>query len=83
MKWLLMLPVWLYRRLISPWKPRTCRFDPTCSSYAMQALRRRGAIVGSWLTIRRLLRCHPFCEGGHDPVPERPARNETAARTRG
>jgi len=81
-KWLLMLPVWLYRRCISPWKPRTCRFDPTCSQYALQALRRRGAIVGSWLTIRRLLRCHPYCEGGYDPVPDAPAPRDAAARTR-
>ena len=66
-----MVPVWLYRRLVSPWKPRTCRFHPTCSQYALQALRERGAIVGCWLTLRRLLRCHPFCEPGYDPVPAR------------
>lgn len=70
MKWLLMLPVWLYRRCISPWKPRTCRFHPTCSSYALQALHGHGALRGSWLTVRRLLRCHPYCEAGFDPVPE-------------
>lgn len=70
MKWLLMLPVWLYRKVISPLKPPMCRFDPTCSCYAMEALRVHGALRGSWLTLRRLLRCHPFCEPGFDPVPE-------------
>lgn len=64
-----MLPVWLYRRCVSPFKPRCCRFHPTCSAYAMQALHERGAFAGSWLTLRRLLRCHPFTEPGFDPVP--------------
>lgn len=71
MRWLLMLPVWLYRRLISPLKPPTCRFSPTCSCYALEALRVHGAVRGLWLTVRRLLRCHPFCEPGWDPVPPR------------
>lgn len=78
MKYLLMAPVWLYRRLISPWKPACCRFRPTCSSYAMQALHRHGAFAGSWLVLRRLLRCHPFCEPGFDPVP--PARPDVSPR---
>lgn len=72
-----MLPIWLYQRLLSPLKPRTCRFDPTCSHYALQALRRHGALRGSWLALRRLLRCHPFADSGFDPVPEprrRPSR---------
>ena len=69
MKYVLMAPVWLYRVLISPIKPRTCRFVPTCSHYSLQALRRHGALRGSWLTAWRLLRCHPFCEAGWDPVP--------------
>ena len=68
-RYVLMLPVVLYRTLISPLKPPTCRFVPTCSAYALAALRERGALAGSWLTVRRLLRCHPFCEGGWDPVP--------------
>lgn len=71
MRWLFLLPIWLYRRLISPWKPKSCRFDPTCSQYAMEAYRRHGSLRGSWLTLRRLLRCHPLCEPGYDPVPER------------
>lgn len=71
-----MLPVLLYRLLFSWWKPATCRFHPTCSQYALAALKAHGALRGSWLTARRLLRCHPFTEPGFDPVPERrpPAR---------
>lgn len=74
MKWLLLLPVLCYRRLVSPWKPATCRFHPTCSAYAVEALRRHGALRGSWLLMRRLLRCHPFGGNGFDPVPERSQR---------
>ena len=83
MKWLLMLPVWLYRRCISPWKPRTCRFHPTCSSYALTALHRHGACYGSWLVVRRLLRCHPFCEAGFDPVPESRGRRTALSQPAG
>jgi hypothetical protein len=69
MKHLLLLPVWLYRALVSPWKPPCCRFRPTCSEYALQALRAHGALRGLWLIGWRLLRCQPFCEPGFDPVP--------------
>ena len=58
-----------YRMLLSPWLGSACRFEPTCSAYALQALERHGAAHGSYLTLRRLARCHPWCEGGHDPVP--------------
>jgi len=58
-----------YRWAVSPLLPAACRFHPSCSSYAAQALRRHGAARGGWLTVRRLARCHPFCEGGIDPVP--------------
>lgn len=71
MKYPLIALVWIYRKVLSPLKPPVCRFDPTCSRYAIDALREHGALRGTWLTIRRLLRCHPFCEPGHDPVPPR------------
>jgi putative membrane protein insertion efficiency factor len=58
-----------YRRWISPALAPHCRFAPTCSSYAVEALSAHGAVAGSWLTLRRLSRCHPFHPGGHDPVP--------------
>lgn len=60
-----------YRLLLSPWLGSGCRFEPTCSVYALGALERHGALAGSYLAGRRLLRCHPACAGGHDPVPER------------
>ncbi|MBX3463112.1 MAG: membrane protein insertion efficiency factor YidD [Planctomycetes bacterium] len=74
MKWILMAPVWLYRCLVSPWKPPTCRFRPTCSRYALDALRAHGAVRGGLLALRRLGRCHPFTEPDFDPVPPAPAR---------
>eukprot|EP01036_Dinobryon_divergens_P052832 gene52832-70630_t len=58
-----------YRLLLSPWLGSQCRFEPTCSRYALQALEQHGAAAGSYLTAARLLRCHPWCAGGHDAVP--------------
>lgn len=58
-----------YRRLVSPMLPPACRFHPSCSAYAVEAVRRHGAWRGSLLTVKRLARCHPLCEGGIDPVP--------------
>lgn len=66
----LMLLVRGYRLLLSPWLGSSCRFEPTCSVYALDALERHGALAGSYLTLRRLGRCGPWCDGGHDPVPE-------------
>lgn len=58
-----------YRLLLSPWLGSACRFEPTCSAYALEALDRHGAAAGSLLTVARLARCHPWCAGGPDPVP--------------
>ncbi|GAP37840.1 membrane protein insertion efficiency factor YidD [Piscinibacter sakaiensis] len=63
-----------YRLLLSPWLGASCRFHPTCSAYAIEALERHGALAGSLLTTGRLLRCHPWCTPGDDPVPARPWR---------
>lgn len=60
----------LYQRLVSPLRPATCRFHPTCSAYAVESLDRFGPIKGGWLAIRRLGRCHPWTPGGVDPVPQ-------------
>lgn len=58
-----------YRLLLSPWLGSDCRFEPSCSAYSLQALQLHGAARGSYLTLRRLARCQPWCDGGHDPVP--------------
>lgn len=64
-------PIRFYRRFLSPLKPPMCRFAPTCSQYAIEALELHGLLRGGWLALRRIARCHPFCDGGHDPVPPR------------
>lgn len=58
-----------YRLLLSPWLGSSCRFTPTCSAYSLQALERHGAAAGSYLTLARLARCHPWCQGGVDEIP--------------
>ena len=63
-----------YRLLLSPWLGSACRFEPTCSAYSLQALEKHGAAAGTYLTVARLLRCHPWCAGGHEPVPEEAPR---------
>lgn len=67
---LLLLLLRGYRLLLSPWLGSQCRFEPTCSRYAIEAIDRHGAARGSYLMAARLTRCHPWCRGGHDPVPE-------------
>lgn len=69
MKKILVFLVKCYRRYISPLKRPCCRFYPTCSQYALEALTKYGALKGSWLALRRILKCHPWHEGGIDPVP--------------
>ncbi|MGP1547973.1 MAG: membrane protein insertion efficiency factor YidD [Prevotella sp.] len=67
--WLMILPIRFYQTFITPYTPPSCRFVPTCSEYARQALSKHGPIKGSYLAIRRLLRCHPWGGSGYDPVP--------------
>jgi putative membrane protein insertion efficiency factor len=78
MKRLLMLLVRGYRLLLSPWLGSSCRFEPTCSAYALQALETHGAAAGTYMTVHRLMRCQPWCQGGHDPIPEQAPRLFTA-----
>jgi putative membrane protein insertion efficiency factor len=66
---LLSLPIHAYRLVISPWLGPSCRFEPSCSRYALIALEEHGPVRGTWLSVRRLLRCHPFHAAGFDPVP--------------
>jgi putative membrane protein insertion efficiency factor len=66
---ILALPVRAYRLILSPWVGHNCRYQPTCSAYALEALERHGGIRGGWLAIRRIGRCHPWGGSGHDPVP--------------
>jgi len=68
-KALFILLIRAYQRLISPLLPPSCRFTPSCSHYGIEALQKHGLIRGSYLTINRILRCHPWSKGGHDPVP--------------
>jgi putative membrane protein insertion efficiency factor len=58
-----------YQLVLSPFFGQQCRFYPTCSHYAVEAIQKHGALRGSYYTVRRLLRCHPWCDGGHDPIP--------------
>lgn len=67
--WPLLTLVWLYRYTLSPLLGANCRFQPTCSEYAIEALRAHGAFRGSWLAARRIARCHPWGGSGYDPVP--------------
>ncbi len=76
--WPLLALVGLYRLAISPWLGNNCRFQPSCSEYALEALREHGAFRGSWLTIKRIGRCHPWGGSGYDPVPKNNDDNAAA-----
>lgn len=69
MTFLFIAVIRLYQRFISPWLPKACRFEPSCSEYTAQAILKHGILKGTYLGIRRILRCHPFNPGGLDPVP--------------
>ncbi|MBR1882525.1 MAG: membrane protein insertion efficiency factor YidD [Muribaculaceae bacterium] len=69
LSWLLILPIKGYQRFISPLTPPVCRFTPTCSHYAVQAIGKHGPFKGTWLAIKRIARCNPWGGGGYDPVP--------------
>ena len=71
MRTILILLIRFYRSALSPYLAPSCRFEPSCSTYALEAVGRHGARRGGWMALRRILRCHPFHEGGHDPVPRR------------
>lgn len=71
MQSLLILLIRVYRYVLSPWLGTRCRFEPSCSRYAMQAIQEHGSLKGSWLAAKRLVRCHPLHPGGVDPVPPR------------
>jgi putative membrane protein insertion efficiency factor len=68
MKFLVLDLLGIYKAMVSPFLPPACRFEPTCSEYAKQAVEKYGALRGTWMGIKRILRCQPFCKGGHDPV---------------
>ena len=68
MKFLVLDFLKLYKTFLSPFLPPACRFTPTCSEYAMQSVEKYGALRGTWLAVKRILRCQPFCKGGYDPI---------------
>lgn len=67
--WILILPIKFYQKCISPFTPPMCRFTPTCSHYAVEAIRKHGPFKGFWLALKRIMRCHPWGGSGYDPVP--------------
>lgn len=68
MKFLVLDLLVVYKAVVSPFLPPACRFEPSCSEYTSEAVEKYGAVRGTWMGLRRILRCQPFCEGGHDPV---------------
>ena len=80
MKRLILLLIKTYQLTMSPFLGRCCRFHPSCSAYALQAVERHGTLTGCWLTVRRIARCHPWHPGGEDPVPPLSRRHKPIAR---
>jgi len=70
LKYIFIILIKFYKKFISPVLPSSCRFYPTCSSYSLEAIEKYGPLVGGWLAIKRISKCHPFHKGGFDPVPE-------------
>lgn len=68
-EFIVLLPVYIYRYTISPLSPPSCRYTPTCSQYAIEAVKKHGIFKGGWLAVKQLSRCHPWGESGYDPVP--------------
>ena len=69
LSYILLIPIYIYRVCISPMLPPSCRYTPTCSQYAIEAIKRHGPFRGTWLAIKRICRCHPWGGSGYDPVP--------------
>jgi hypothetical protein len=67
--YIMIAPIWLYQKLISPFFPSSCRFNPTCSHYAINAIKLKGPFVGFWLALKRISKCHPWGGTGYDPLP--------------
>lgn len=67
--YILIIPIWIYQKVLSPILPSSCRYTPTCSHYAVEALKKHGPIKGTWLATKRILSCNPWGGHGHDPVP--------------
>ena len=66
---IVLLPIYFYRACVSPWTPASCRYSPTCSEYALIAIKKYGPFKGGWVAVKRILRCHPWGGHGYDPVP--------------
>ncbi|GAA5415212.1 putative membrane protein insertion efficiency factor [Paraliobacillus ryukyuensis] len=77
MKYLLIGIIRFYQKFISPMTSPSCRFQPTCSQYSLESVRRFGAMKGTYLSVRRIVKCHPFHPGGFDPVPEKKSKRRT------
>lgn len=75
MSWILIKLIRAYQFVLSPWVGSNCRFNPTCSNYAIDSVKQWGALRGGWLALKRIGRCHPWSDGGHDPVPQNPKHN--------